>query len=107
MFIRFFETDFNTVAVAGLPLIFIELPPCDNIRVINKLPSWSVSKPLSRNKDKDSFDKSQNKLDYYHDPDKTYIRIMELMPGLPIGDFNSILEQAGVKQLGSVIKGDD
>jgi len=31
---------------------------------------------------------------------------MELMPGLPIGDFNSILEKAGVKQLGSVIKGD-
>lgn len=53
------------------------------------------------------FDKSQNKLDYYHDPDKTYIRIMELMPGLPIGDFNSILEKAGVKQLGSVIKGDE
>ena len=61
MFIRFFETAFNTVAVAGLPLIFIELPPCDSIRVINKLPSWSVSKPLSRSKHKDSFDKSQNK----------------------------------------------
>lgn len=50
------------------------------------------------------FDKSKNKLDYYHDPDKTYIRIMEKMPGLPISDFNSILEKAGVKQLGSVIK---
>ena len=25
------------------------------------------------------FEKSKNKLDYYHDPDKTYIRIMENM----------------------------
>lgn len=50
------------------------------------------------------FDKSNNKLDYYHDPDKTYMRVMEKFPGLSIADFNSILEKAHVEQLGSVIK---
>lgn len=53
------------------------------------------------------FDKSKNKLDYYQDPDKTYIRIMENMPGISMQDFNSICEQAGVKQLGSTIKDDE
>lgn len=47
------------------------------------------------------FDKSKNKLDYYKDPDKTYIHIMENMPGLSLQDFNSICEAAHVKQLGS------
>lgn len=50
------------------------------------------------------FGKSQNKLDYYNDPDKTYIRIMETMSGLSLNDFNNILEQCGVKELGSEIK---
>lgn len=53
------------------------------------------------------FDKSKNKLDYYHDPDKTYMRVMERFPGLSITDFNSILEKAHVEQLGSAIKGNN
>ena len=50
------------------------------------------------------FDKSNNKLDYYKDPDKTYIRIMDTMPGLSLDDFNGILEQCGIQELGSEIK---
>ena len=50
------------------------------------------------------FEKSKNKLDYYHDPDKTYIRIMENMPGISVQDFNSICKRAGVNELGSTVK---
>ena len=50
------------------------------------------------------FNKSENKLNYYEDPDKTYIHIMEWMPGLGITDFNNILFHAGIKELGSSIK---
>lgn len=50
------------------------------------------------------FKKSDNKLNYYKDPDKTYIRIMEIMPALSIVDFNSILQEFGIQELGSVIK---
>ena len=50
------------------------------------------------------FDKSNNKLNYYNDPDKTYIRIMDTMPGLSLGDFNGVLEQFGISELGSEIK---
>ena len=50
------------------------------------------------------FSKSEHKLNYYQDPDKTYIRIMETIPGLGISEFNNILFQAGIKELGSSIK---
>lgn len=50
------------------------------------------------------FEKSQNKLDYYHDPDKKYIRIIETMPGISLQDFNGICQKAGVSELGSTIK---
>jgi hypothetical protein len=50
------------------------------------------------------FEKSKNKLDYYHDPDKTYIHIMENMPGISVQDFNSICKRAGVNELGSTVK---
>lgn len=53
------------------------------------------------------FVKSNNKLNYYMDPDKTYIHIMENMPGISLQDFNSICENVGVKQLGSIIKDED
>ncbi|UWF83994.1 MAG: hypothetical protein [Bacteriophage sp.] len=52
------------------------------------------------------FAKSDNKLNYYKDPDKTYIRILENMPGLSLQDFNGILKQVGIKELGSTIKED-
>ena len=50
------------------------------------------------------FDKSENKLDYFHDPDKTYIHIMESIPKMSMTDFNSILAEFGIKQLGSEMK---
>ena len=53
------------------------------------------------------FEKSGNKLNYYKDPDRTYIHILENMPGLSIQDFNSVLEQADIPQLGSTIKIDE
>ena len=49
-------------------------------------------------------DKSKNKLNYYADPDKTYIHIMESMPGISLNDFNGILFQCGIQELGSEIK---
>lgn len=52
------------------------------------------------------FAKSNNKLNYYQNPDKTYIRILENMPGLSLQDFNGILSQAGIKELGSTLKDD-
>ena len=52
------------------------------------------------------FAKSNNKLNYYQDPDKTYIRILENMPSLSLQDFNSVLVQAGIKELGSTLKDD-
>ncbi len=48
------------------------------------------------------FEKSQNKLNHFQNPDKTYIRVMEMLPGLTITDFNRILEQSGTKKLGSI-----
>ncbi|WP_312654134.1 ImmA/IrrE family metallo-endopeptidase [Aminipila sp.] len=50
------------------------------------------------------FQKSENKLNYYNDPDRTYIHIMETMPGLSLSDFNSLLEKCGLQQLGTEIK---
>ena len=52
------------------------------------------------------FAKSNNKLNYYQDPDKTYIRILENMPGLSLQDFNSVLVQTGIKELGTTLKDD-
>ena len=50
------------------------------------------------------FQKSENKLNYYNDPDRTYIHIMETMPGLSLSDFNSLLEKCDLQQLGTEIK---
>jgi len=49
------------------------------------------------------FEKSNNKLNYYQDPDKTYIKIMEIMPGLSITNFNSIVRSFGIEELGTKI----
>lgn len=50
------------------------------------------------------FDKSENKLKYYQNPDKTYIRILETFPQLSLQHFNGLLKQEGLKELGSTIK---
>ena len=40
----------------------------------------------------------------YVDPYATYTRIMERMPGLPIDDFNAILERRGLDKLGTEMR---
>lgn|GEM_PF-7105067 len=40
------------------------------------------------------FDKSQNKLNRFQDPDKTYYRILERFPGVSMNDFNGMLKAA-------------
>lgn len=50
------------------------------------------------------FEKSNNKLNYYNDPDKTYLQIIERMPEISIDDFNEILQELNLKELGSEIK---
>ncbi|MDY2955819.1 MAG: hypothetical protein GX251_11930 [Firmicutes bacterium] len=49
------------------------------------------------------FKKSQEKLNYYKDPDRIYVRIMETMPSLTIANFNSILRSYGIEELGTKI----
>lgn len=49
------------------------------------------------------FEKSGNKLNYYQDPDKTYVYLLEKFPELPLQDFNGVLKASGIKELGSVI----
>ena len=51
------------------------------------------------------FEKSQNKLTRYQDPDKTYIRILERFPGVTLNDFNGMLTAAKLPELGT--KGKD
>lgn len=53
------------------------------------------------------FDKSSNKLNWYQDPDKTYMRILEMFPGLSLAEFNSILKKCNIPELGSAIKGNE
>ena len=52
------------------------------------------------------FGKSRNKLDYYRNPDKTYIDILDRLPGLPINDFNGLLKASGLNEL-KTLKRDD
>ena len=47
------------------------------------------------------YDKSENRLHYYEEPDKTRIRIMETFPGIDIVNFNRLLESANMEPLGS------
>ena len=75
---------YNNMGTAVLMAICVGLRL--NLRVVEKI-----------------FDKSDNKLNYYQDPDKTYIRILENMPGISLQDFNSVLKVAGIKELGSTI----
>ena len=49
------------------------------------------------------FEKSKNKLDYYQDPDRIYIKIIELVPGISLSDFNCTLKGYGLKELGTKI----
>ena len=60
-----------------------------------KLPIRKIQKLLS---------KTKFNINEFEDPEKTYLRIIEEIPGLPISDFNELLEKLGMKELGSEIK---
>ena len=75
-----------------------------NNMTTNVLMAICVGLKLSLRITEKLFEKSPNKLDYYNDPDKTYVRIMETMPALSLDDFNGILQQLNIKELGSEIK---
>lgn len=47
------------------------------------------------------FDKSQNKLNRFQDPYKTYYRILERFPGVSLNDFNGMLKAAKLPELGT------
>ena len=47
------------------------------------------------------YSKSECKLHYYDEPDKTRIRIIQRFPTININDFNELLKRAGQKPLGS------
>lgn len=70
----------------------------------NTLMAICVGMGLSLRLTEKLFDKSSNKLNYIADPDKTYIRIMETMPKLSLDDFNNILSELGIQELGTVSK---
>jgi len=75
-----------------------------NNMTTNVLMSICVGMKLNLRLTEKLFSKSNNKLNYYGDPDKTYIRIMEKMPGLSVEEFNLVLAETGVQELGSAIK---
>jgi len=82
---RIKNNTYNEVKTNGLMAICVGLGL--NLRLTEKL-----------------FVKSNNKLNYYENPDKTYIRIMEKMPGLALKDFNNILAETGVPELGTIAR---
>ena len=47
------------------------------------------------------YSRSENKLHYFEEPDKTRIRIMEMYPGIGIKEFNKLLLTANMEPLGS------
>lgn len=48
------------------------------------------------------FRKAGYVLHRYQDPDRTYLKILEHAPGLPFDDFNGILRQSHLQELGTV-----
>ena len=49
----------------------------------------------------DICDKSGRKLNRFQEPDKTYYRILEQFPGIPLNDFNEMLKAAKLPELGT------
>lgn len=50
------------------------------------------------------FEKANLLLNPHSEPDKTYIKILDHFPGIPMQDFNGILESGNLKPLGSEIR---
>lgn len=50
------------------------------------------------------FDNAKIVLDYYTNPDKTYMKILDTFPKISLEDFNSCLRSGNLKELGSDIR---
>ncbi len=50
------------------------------------------------------YNKSECKLHYYDEPDKTRLRILQRFPMINIADFNALLNSAGQKTIGSKLR---
>lgn len=71
---------------------------CNNMKT-NTLMAICVGLQLTLRIVEKIFEKSYNKLSYYKDPDMTYIRILELFPGISLVEFNDILESKSIAKL--------
>ena len=50
------------------------------------------------------FSKSDHKLNRFADPDRLYLRILEIIPGISVADFNEVLKFGNVETLGTKSK---
>ena len=85
----------------------IEKDQCNNMKT-EMLMAICVGLKLRPRLIEELFDKkSDNKLRDTREPDRTYMRILEEMPRIPLQDFNSILELRGLDTLGTKGKYDE
>ncbi|MDR2024274.1 MAG: hypothetical protein LBQ71_13765 [Hungatella sp.] len=71
---------------------------CNNMKT-NTLMAICVGLQLTLRIVEKIFMKSDNKLDYYKNPDMTYVHILELFPGISLLEFNDILESENLPKL--------
>lgn len=76
---------------------------CNNMRT-NTLMAICVGLQLTFRIVEKIFDKSVNKLDYFNDPDMTYVHILELFPGITLTEFNDMLESKKLPKLETKIR---
>ena len=76
---------------------------CNNMKT-NTLMAICVGLQLTFRIVEKIFDKSMNKLDYYKDPDMTYVHILELFPGITLTEFNDMLEAKKLPKLETKIR---
>lgn len=71
---------------------------CNNMKT-NTLMAICVGLKITLRIVEQLFQKSDNKLNYYIDPDMTYIHILELFPGISLVEFNDMLEIKNLPRL--------
>ncbi|MBV1757702.1 MAG: hypothetical protein KMY55_07640 [Dethiosulfatibacter sp.] len=71
---------------------------CNNMKT-NTLMAICIGLQLTLRIVEKIFNKSDNKLNYYADPDMTYIHILELFPGISLVEFNDMLESGNIPKL--------
>ncbi len=76
---------------------------CNNMKT-NTLMAICVGLQLTLRIVEKIFEKSVNKLDYYKNPDMTYVHILELFPGISLTVFNDMLESKKLPKLETKIR---